>query len=388
MTTRTEALALYPTPAFVRGGEVVPVEGRRTLRVIDPATGHDLGEFPSATREDIEEALRLSERGFTAWRTLPVTDRAAILVLAADNLLARKARLAALVTLELGKPFREALAEVEVAAGMFRFAGEEARRSYGRQIPARESLTLQLTVREPVGPVAAFASWNAPLITPSRKISSALAAGCSVVLKASEQTPACAVEVARAVIDAGAPEGAVSVLFGEPQSIAGALLESPVIRAVTFTGSIPIGREIAARAAHSMKRQVMELGGHAPVIVFDDVDVEAVVASAVPAKYRNSGQVCTSPTRFIVQSGIYARFVEAFAARAAQVKIGDGFEPATDMGPLAHRGRIATTEDLVADARTRGLRIAAGGRRGEGPGCFYQPTVIADAGIEIGRAHV
>lgn len=382
MLTRAEATALYPEPVLLHGGEPMQAKGHAMFPVVDPATGTTLAEFPVASERDVDECLRLTQQGFALWSATPVTERSAVLNRAADLILADRARLAALVTLELGKPTAEALTEADTAAGMFRWAAEEARRLYGRQIPGRESDCWQMSFLEPVGPVAAFAAWNAPLITPARKISSTLAAGCSVILKAAEETPACAVELARLVVKAGVPEGAVSVLFGDPAMISARLLASPVIRAVTFTGSTTIGKLLSAQACQTMKRLVMELGGHAPVLVFDDIDIEAVAKAAATAKFRNSGQVCTAPTRFLVQRKIYEPFAEALAAAARALSVGDGFDAATQMGPMALERRRTATEALVADARDRGLRILAGGSRIDRPGIFHEPTVIADAGTD------
>lgn len=380
MITRNEAEKLYPRPALLLGGEAVGTGDRRPFTVSNPATGEALAEFPGASEADVEECLRRAQRGFSIWSGWPVTERSAVLIRAADLIQANRQRLAALVTLELGKPYGEALVEADTAAGMFRWAAEEARRLYGRQIPGRELHCWQINFLDPVGPVAAFAAWNAPLITPSRKLSGVLAAGCSVILKAAEETPGCAIELARLVFDAGAPEGAVSVLFGDPAMISERLIASPIVRAITFTGSTTVGRQLSVQASRAMKRQVLELGGHAPVLVFADADIEAVARAATTAKFRNSGQVCTAPTRFIVERPVYEALGEAMAAAAGKLRVGEGFDPATQMGPLAHERRRGAIEALIRDARECGLRVLTGGARIEGPGWFHQPTVLADAG--------
>lgn len=379
MMSRAEAERVYSSPALFLAGDLAAAGGRPTFEVHDPATGNLLAAFPAATDRDIETALLAAERGFGTWSRLDVTERSAILLRVADLVLANRQRLAALVTLELGKPYGEALAEADTAAAMFRWAGEEARRLYGRQIPAREVDGWQVSFVEPVGIVAAFAAWNAPLITPARKISGALAAGCSVILKAAEKTPACAVELARLVAQAGAPEGCLSVLFGDRAMISERLLSSPAVRAMTFTGSTPIGRQMSVLAAKTLKKQVLELGGNAPVLVFADMDVAALARAAAAAKFRNAGQVCTSPTRFIVERAAYEPFAAALAENARGLRVGDGFDAGTQMGPLAHPGRVEAMASLIQDARQRGLRILAGGERMAGPGCFHQPTVVADA---------
>ena len=357
MISRTEAERLYPSPSLFLAGELTDAGGRSTFDVQDPTTGQVLAAFPAATDRDIDAVLMAAERGFGTWSRFDVTERSAILLRVSDLVLANRQRLAGLVTLELGKPSAEALAEADTAAAMFRWAGEEARRLYGRQIPAREADGWQVSFVEPVGVVAAFAAWNAPLVTPARKISGALAAGCSVVLKAAEKTPACAVELARLVAQAGAPAGVLSVLFGDPAMISERLLSSPVVRAMTFTGSTAIGRNMSVLAARTLKKQVLELGGNAPVLVFADTDVEVLARAATAAKFRNSGQVCTSPTRFIVERAVYEAFAKAMAESARGLRVGDGFDAGTQMGPLAHPGRVEAISSLIQDARQRGRRI-------------------------------
>lgn len=382
MTTRVEALKNYPQLGQLIAGEYVTGGGREKAPVMDPATGNSLGEYPLATPDDIDKAIAAAGQGFDVWRKTPAYDRAKILNKVAQTMRERCEYLAGLVVLELGKPFKEALGEVEQAAGMWEWSAEEGKRAYGRVIPSRDVTSRQMALLEPLGPVAAFSSWNAPLNTPSRKMSGALAAGCSIIQKASEETPACALALGKIAYECGLPEGVLSIVFGDPVMISEKLLASAVIRGVTFTGSTRIGKQIAAKAVESMKRPIMELGGHSPVLVFDDVDIEKVVAGAITGKFRNSGQICVSPTRFFVQERIYEDFTACLAEKASQLVVGDGFDPASTMGPLASPRRVAAMEEFVDDARARNLRLPVGGKRHGNTGCFYEPTVIADAGID------
>ncbi len=233
-------------------------------------------------------------------------------------------------------------------------------------------------MKEPVGPVAAFAPWNFPIGNPARKIGAALGAGCPCILKPAEEAPGSALEVARALADAGLPAGVLSVVFGVPAEVSAYLLASPIIRAISFTGSIPVGKQLMKLAAEGMKRTTMELGGHAPVLVFDDVDVEQVLDQSVFSKYRNAGQVCVSPTRFYVHEKIYGRFVDGFTSRARALKVGNGLGDGTQMGPLAHDRRLESMETLLGDARKNGAHFQTGGARITGSGYFWQPTVLAD----------
>jgi succinate-semialdehyde dehydrogenase / glutarate-semialdehyde dehydrogenase len=356
------------------------------LPVVDPATEEVLGEVPCASSADVADALAASERGFRLWRTMPPADRGTIIHEAARLLRERRAHVARVITRELGKPLPESLAEIDTAAGILDWNAEEGRRTYGRVIPGPERRR-QFVIQEPVGPVAAFAPWNAPAITPSRKISSALAAGCSVVIKPAEETPGTALCIARAFLDAGLPPGVLNVVFGHPARTSEQMLTSPAIRAVTFTGSTAVGKALASMAAANMKRAVMELGGHAPVLVCADTVPEAVAAGAARAAYRNAGQVCTSPTRFFVERRIYGRFVEALTAAVAALRVGNGMADGTDVGPVAGPRRIEAIAALIDDATRHGAEVTTGGRRRGGPGYFWEPTVLAgvDDSCEISR---
>jgi len=366
----------YPRLGSRIGGKRIEA-GDVLIAVENPATGDVLGQLPYLDRPSVEAAAVSSAQAFKVWRNYSPVDRAQVLHRTARLLLARKDELAWLITVELGKPYEESLREAQTAAELFEWAAEEARRAYGRTIPGRSSDVSQYTVYEPIGPVAGFSGWNAPAITPSRKISGALAAGCSIVMKPSEATPGCALLIADALEEAGLPPGTCNIVFGDAAMVSECLLDDPLIRMLTFTGSTPIGKQLAERAARTLKRMTLELGGYACAMIFPDVDVDAVADSAVTAAYRNSGQVCTSPTRFLVHESIYPRFVERFSRGVAALRVGNGLVRETQMGPLANARAVASMQRLVDDARARGVHIAVGGERIDAPGNFYQPTVLA-----------
>lgn len=371
-------MADYPALKLFINGQWRDAEGRRTEPVLNPASGAVLGELPHASDADLDEALASSAKTQELWRRMSPVDRGRILHKAAALILERAEHIASLITLELGKPIAESRVEVETAAGIFAWNAEEGRRSYGRVIPSRNRAIQQIAVREPLGPIAAFAPWNAPAITPARKISSALAAGCSVIIKPSEETPATALAIAAALEEAGLPAGVLNVVFGHPAQISEKLVGSPITRGITFTGSTQIGKQLGALAVQTMKRMTLELGGHAPVVVFGDVDPEAAALSAVSAKFRNSGQVCTSPTRFYVHESIHDRFAAKLSELANAITVGDGFSPATKMGPLANARRVDAMDRFVDDARSRNITVSAGGERCGNQGFFYRPTVLSN----------
>lgn len=357
-------------------GEFRAGRGTGAVDVLNPATGESLGELSYASDEDLDEAIDAAVVAFPKWRRTSPVERAALLRGIGTRLRERSTEIARQITLELGKPVAEAVREVELAAELFEWSAEEGRRAYGRVIPARSPGIRQTAIPEPVGPVAAFGGWNAPLVTPSRKISSALAAGCTIVVKPSEETPGVALAIARAAADAGVPAGVVNLVFGDPAQVSDRLLEAPGIRMVSFTGATAIGKQIGAKAALTMKRATLELGGHAPVIVMDDVNVAQVARSAVFAKFRNAGQVCTSPTRFYVHERIYEQFVATFVETARTVKVGNGLDAGVQMGPLKNGRRRDAIESLIEDARAHGVNVACGGSRIDGPGFFHEPTVL------------
>ncbi|MET0971562.1 MAG: NAD-dependent succinate-semialdehyde dehydrogenase [Tardiphaga sp.] len=366
----------YPALTLFIDGKWRSGEGRAAGPVLNPSTGAVLGELPYASEADCDEALASSARGHEVWRKTSPVERGRILIKAAALIQERAEQIASLITLELGKPIAESRVEVETAAGIFVWNAEEGRRAYGRVIPSRNRAIQQIAVREPLGPIAAFAPWNAPAITPARKISSALAAGCSVIIKPAEETPATALAIAAALADAGLPAGVLNVVFGDPELISQKLLGSNITRGLTFTGSTQVGKKLGALAVQTMKKMTLELGGHAPVLIFGDVDPEAAAASAVMAKFRNAGQVCTSPTRFFVHESIHDRFAAKLSELADKIAVGDGFAASTKMGPLAHARRIDAIEAFVEDAHERGIKVSAGGERCGNQGFFYRPTVL------------
>lgn len=369
---------MYPNTQLFIDGHWRDASDRRTLDVTNPATGDTIGTAAYASLADLDEALAAADRGFRVWRATSPFDRCKMLRAAAALLRERIDSIAHALTTEQGKPLAEAKAEIAISADVLDWSAEEGRRTYGRVIPARAAGVLQTVVREPVGPVAAFTPWNFPMSQIARKIAPALAVGCSVIVKAAEDTPASAAALVGALADAGLPAGAVNLVFGDPAAISAHLIPHPVIRKISFTGSVPVGKQLAALAGQHMKRATMELGGHSPVIVSDDVDLDEVAGTLAAAKFRNAGQVCIAPTRFIVQDRVYDAFVERFTARAEAMKVGDGLDPSSTMGPLITQRRRSAVEDLIQEARQAGAVVRTGGNRIGNTGNFLEPTVLAD----------
>ncbi|WP_298273449.1 NAD-dependent succinate-semialdehyde dehydrogenase [uncultured Bradyrhizobium sp.] len=345
--------------------------------IINPADESILGTVPTATRADLDHALDAAERGFAVWRKTAPAKRAQVILKAAALIRARVDEMAVAMTLEQGKPIEQAKLEILRGCDIIEWDATEGQRLYGRVIPSEPGMR-HTVLRQPIGPVAAFSPWNFPMSSPARKVAGALSSGCSIILKASEETPAGAVQLVRAFHDAGLPPGVLNLVFGNPAEISEYLIPQSRIRLVTFTGSIPVGKHLAEMAGRHMKPAIMELGGHAPVIVCDDVDPVATAATSVTGKSRNAGQVCVAPTRFFVQEQIYQQFATSFAEKAAALKVGNGLDPANQMGPLANSRRIEAMETLVADARARGARVLAGGHRIGNRGYYFPLTVIAD----------
>ena len=381
MTAPVEAgarQAAYPPLALFIDGEWIGAALRESRPVVNPASGQVLAQMPVATAADLERAATVADAAFRQWRRTSAFERAGILHRAADLLRERAGAIATITSLEQGKPLHEARGEILAAAEVFDWFAEEGRRTYGRVVPSRDPSHIRYQVlRQPVGPVAAFSPWNIPSLIPARKIGASLAAGCSCVIKPAEETPGTCLQLARALADAGLPDGVLQVVTGDPAMISQALVASPQIRKVSFTGSTPVGRHLGALAGERLKRMTLELGGHAPVLVFADADLDAAVAQMVAFKYRNAGQVCISPTRFYVQRQVHDAFVERFAAAAAALRVGDGLAEGTQMGPLANPRRITAMQGLVDDAVASGARQLCGGRIA-GEGNFWAPTVLAD----------
>lgn len=378
---------MYPNVQLLIDGTWGPAEGGRTIDVVNPATGEKIGTVPHASKGDLDRALEAAEKGFKVWRKVSAFDRSKLMRKAADILRSRADDIARLLTMEQGKPVGEAKMEVMAGADVIDWFAEEARRAYGRVIPARAEGVYQLVIKEPVGPVAAFTPWNFPINQVVRKLSAGLAAGCSIIVKAPEETPASPAELIRAFVDAGLPAGVANLVYGVPSEISEYLIPHPVIRKISFTGSTVVGKQLAAMAGAHMKRVTMELGGHAPAIVFDDADVAAASKLLASFKYRNAGQVCISPTRFLVQESVYDQFVDGFLAQTARVKVGDGLESGTSMGPLANPRRIAAMETFIGDAQQKGGKIRTGGNRIGNKGNFFEPTVLTDVPMDARVMH-
>jgi succinate-semialdehyde dehydrogenase/glutarate-semialdehyde dehydrogenase len=348
-----------------------------SLPVLNPATEQEIGRLPHARTSDLDDALEAAARGFRTWRKVAPAQRAAIINKAAAIMRERQDEIASAITTEHGKPFRQAQMEVIRGCEFLEWDAGEATRTYGRVIPSAPGVRY-IVHHQPIGIVAGFSPWNFPMSQPCRKVAGAIAAGCSIILKAAEETPAGALHIARAFHDAGLPPGVLNLVFGSPDHISEHLIRQPQVRLVAFTGSTSVGRHLTTLAAQNMTPVLMELGGHAPVIVCEDTDVQAAAISGAVRKMRNAGQVCTSPTRFFVHQDIFAEYVETFVQRAAQTVVGDGFEPGVEMGPLANARRVKALAQLVEDARSKGAELRAGGAAVQRAGYFFQPTVLVN----------
>lgn len=373
----------YPnTQLFIDGKWQEAADGR-SLAVLNPATGEEIGRVSHAGIPDLDLALAAACRGFEIWRNMTALERSKIMRRAAGLMRERAASIAQLITQEQGKPLAEAKGEALAAADIIEWFAEEGFRIYGRIVPSRVDLAIrQMVVKDPVGPVAAFTPWNFPINQVVRKVAAALAAGCSILVKAPEETPASPAALVRALQDAGLPEGVLGLVYGNPSEISTYLISHPVIRKITFTGSTPVGKQLAAMAGKHMKRVTMELGGHAPVIVCEDADVAAAAKAAGAAKFRNAGQVCISPTRFLVHERVKAEFAEAITHYASSLKVGNGLSDGTQMGPLANPRRVTAMADFRDDAVSKGAQVLTGGERVGTTGNFWAPTVFSDVSLE------
>ncbi|OHV84804.1 NAD-dependent succinate-semialdehyde dehydrogenase [Rhizobium sp. LCM 4573] len=368
----------YPNVKLFINGEWRDAIGGETIPVVDPATEEVIGQIAHARKADLDLALEAAARGFKVWRDTAAFERSKLMRKAADILRSRADTIAVMMTREQGKPLAQSKMEVMGAADTIDWFAEEARRTYGQIIPARFTGVSQLAIKVPVGPVAAFTPWNFPINQIVRKLSAALSTGCSIIVKAPEETPASPAELIRAFADAGIPAGVVNLVYGVPAEISEYLIPHPVIRKISFTGSTPVGKHLAALAGRHMKRATMELGGHAPAIIFNDADLEKAIEVTAGAKFRNAGQVCVAPTRFLVQDGIADKFLDGFVKAAKAIKVGNGLEDGVTMGPLANDRRIPAMEDMINDAVSHGAEIKTGGRRIGNKGYFFEPTVVAD----------
>ncbi|MBW6494713.1 MAG: NAD-dependent succinate-semialdehyde dehydrogenase [Burkholderiaceae bacterium] len=367
-----EELGLYIDGEFIRGG------GRREQDVLNPASDEVLGRLPHASTEDLDRALAAAQRAFESWRRTSPMERSAILRKVAELARERADAIGRNITLDQGKPLAEAVGEVTGCAEHAEWHAEECRRIYGRVIPARVEGVRQLVVREPIGVCAAFTPWNFPFNQAIRKIVAALGAGCTIIVKGPEDAPSAVVALARLFHDAGLPAGCLNVVWGVPHEVSDYLIRSPIVRKISFTGSVPVGKQLAALAGSLMKRCTMELGGHSPVIVCADGDIVRAAKLVAALKFRNAGQVCVAPSRVYVERAAYERFLETFVAAAEKLKIGDGLEAGTRMGPLAHQRRVGSMTEFVEDARERGAVAVTGGARIGERGNFFAPTVLTE----------
>jgi len=373
----------YPNTQLFINGQWQDAADGRTLAVFNPATGKEIGRVAQAGKADLDKALDAARKGFETWRDMPPAERAKTMRKAAALIRERAADIAPLITQEQGKPLAEAKAETLAAADMIEWYADEGFRVYGRLVPSRGKPELrQMVVKDPVGPVAAFTPWNFPINQVVRKVGPALAAGCSMLVKAAEETPAGPAAFIKAFADAGIPPGVLQLVYGNPAEISNYLIPHPVIRKVTFTGSTPVGKQLAALAGQHMKRVTMELGGHAPVIVCDDADIGLAVKAAGAAKFRNAGQVCISPTRFLVHESVKDEFAKQLAKYAQGLKVGDGLAEGTTMGPLANPRRVTAMAELQADAVKQGAQVLTGGKRIGDAGNFWEPTVLLDVPLQ------
>jgi succinate-semialdehyde dehydrogenase/glutarate-semialdehyde dehydrogenase len=372
----------YPDTQLLIDNRWVDAASGKVLHVLNPATGARIGHVAHAAEVDLDRALAAAQRGFETWRWVSAHERAATLRRAAQLLRERVDSIAPLLTLEQGKPVLEARGEVLAGADIIDWFADEGRRVYGRIVPSRNPATQQHVLKEPVGPVAAFTPWNFPVNQIVRKLGAALASGCSFLVKAPEETPAAPAALLSALVDAGVPKGVVGLVFGDPATISNYLISHPVIRKVTFTGSTPVGKELAALAGRHMKRVTMELGGHAPVIIAEDADIALAVKTTGAAKFRNAGQVCISPTRFLVHRSVHDAFVRALVEHAEKLKLGDGLVEGTTLGPLANVRRLDAITQIVGDAKQRGASVATGGARVGDAGYFFAPTVLTQVPLD------
>ncbi len=371
-------LAPYRAPDLFIAGRAISAEARDGEDVLNPANGEVLARLPHATLADLDDALNAASKAFHHWRWSSPMERSAILRRGAAMIREQAETIAIDLTRDQGKPLAEARAEVVSAAEHAEWHAEECRRIYGRVIPSRSPAVRQTVVRQPIGVCAAFTPWNFPFNQALRKISAAIGAGCTLILKGAEEAPSAVAALARIFADAGLPEGCLNLVWGVPAQISEYLIASPIVRKISFTGSIPVGKHLASLAGRHMKRMTMELGGNAPVLVFADADIDRAADLLVLYKTRNAGQVCMAPSRIFIEASVIVRFTERFTSAYAAQTLGDGLDPATTMGPLAQARRVDAMEALVADAQARGARLLAGGVRPEGVGNFYPPTVLRD----------
>lgn len=374
---------MYPDTKLLIDGKWRQGSAGDWIDVENPASGETIGRVASASIHDLEEAAEAAVSGFEAWRGRSPYERSAILRSAAQKIRASVDQASLLLTLEQGKPLAEARAEILASADVLDWCAEEGRRVYGRVVPGRSTNVQQVVSKEPVGPSVGFIPWNFPVVQTARKLGPAIAAGCSIIVKGPEETPASIAAFFQALVDAGVPSGVIGLVFGVPSMVSEFLIPHPAIRKVSFTGSVPVGKRLAALAGLHMKRTTMELGGHAPVLIFSDADVERAASILSSYKFRNAGQVCIAPTRFLVQEPVFEDFCARFISMAERINVGPGTDPETKMGPVVSQKRLSAIEELVSDAVDKGAGVSLGGKRIGNRGNFYAPTVLTDVSQEM-----
>lgn len=370
---------MYDKFGLLIGGEWRGRGGAGTLDVADPATGEVIGSVPSASVSDVEQAIAAAEAGLKTWRATAAWSRADLLHAIATIMQSRAEEAARRITLETGKPLAQARREWGLSIDQFRWYAEEARRIYGRIVESRAPGGRIEVSHEPVGVIAAFTAWNFPAFLIARKVAPALAAGCSAIVRPSRETPGTAMLLIDCLRQAGVPPGVVNLVVGATATTYGPIMASAAVRKVSLTGSTAVGQQMVRDSAATLKRTTMELGGNAPVIVFDDANLDATLDLCVPVKYANAGQVCVTADRFYVHTSLHDKFVAGFTARAKALKLGHGLDESTQIGPLINQRRIDAMEAIIADAEKCGGKIEAGGRRpaGQNKGFFFEPTVIS-----------
>ena len=381
-TTSPTPTASYPDIRLLIDNEWQDAQSGKRIDVRNPATGAVMAQVAHAGKVDLDRALAAAQRGFDAWRNTPAFERAKIMRRAAGLIRERADTMAELLTQEQGKPLQEARGEVLAGADIIDWFADEGQRVYGRIVPARRLDMQQLVIKEPVGPVAAFTPWNFPVNQIVRKLGAALATGCSFLVKAPEETPAAPAALLQAFVDAGVPPGTVGLVYGDPAEISAYLIPHPTIRKITFTGSTAVGKQLAAMAGQHMKRSTMELGGHAPVIIAEDADVAAAVKAMAGAKFRNAGQVCISPTRFLVHNSVRQAFTDGMVQYAETLKVGNGLDADTRMGPLANPRRLTALAQVMQDAQAKGAKVLTGGERLPGDGNYFAPTILSEVPLD------
>ncbi len=377
-------MTAYPQVKMLIGGEWIADGGNGSMSVINPATEQEIGTAPKVSAEQLDAAIAAARDAFVLWSNTPAIERYRIIRKAAELLRERTETIARVMTMEMGKPHAQAKGETAGAADLIDFLAEEAKRQGGRLVPVRShNLLEQRVTQEPIGPAALFTPWNFPVNLPAKKLAGALSAGCSCVLKPAETTPATTQLLVECFTDAGMPDGVINLVYGDPAMISEHLISAPAIRKASFTGSTAVGKQLGALAAQNLVRFTAELGGHAPVVIGESADFERTVAACAATKFRNAGQVCVSPTRFLVARGIFDKFVAEFSRRSQELKIGDASsDDSVEMGPLAHGGRVAAMQDLMGSLGGEKGEIVSGGSALEGPGHFFQPTVVAAPSLD------